>query len=343
MKSYSYILPKLYSQKIKFFDQQSLKEICEAEGAEKIAQTLKEHGYLLESNPKDFIELAHQFEIATQKRIEKIISLSPKEAEKILRAIDVWDKTSSIILAVKIFESTGDIHKAMLALPWGRDEKLKQEIEQGIAVLGSSAPQLRTIFETYFEREVRESLIRALKVTEEGGGISAFQLGLLLELKEYLMKEISKLNSMRKREVLKILCDYLDSLFLTVSVNALRNEGNRIVSSILEKSRMCRLNGKEIIEAYQTNSLQQIYVKMIASMGGAFVKSEDAEMQMIRVLRKKIRKVAEIMYASYPFTPALPLATLLLINIEKMEIMKIFIEMSSGINCEEAIQKSSLQ
>lgn len=342
MKSYSYLLPKLYAQKTKFLNQQNLKEICEAEAPEKIAQILRDHGYFIEGSPRDFTDLVNSFEIAAQKRIDRIISFSPKEAEKILRAVDSWEKVSSIILAAKIFESTGDARRAMAALPWSEDDRLRQMIEQGSIVLGSSAPQLRAVLQFYFEGDIREIVINSLKVFEEGGGISAYQLNFLLMLGNYLLKKVSKLSSIRKREIMSVLCEYLDTSFVIVSINAMRNESSKIVSTLLEKSRMCKISGREIIEAIQTGTVQQLYAKLISSMGGSLVKGEDPELQTLRFLRKRIKRIAEVRFGSFPFTPALPLAAVLLINAEKTEIMKLFIEMRSGINCEEAVQKSSL-
>jgi len=342
LKTYSYLLPKLYSQRPKFLNQQVLREMCEAGSPAKVAQILKEHGYEIEGAPRDLIELAYQVERAAQERIDKIVSLSPEEAGSFIEILDSWDKLSSIIIAVKIFESTGDVNRALSAISWLKDESLKSSIAQGTLVLGSSPPQLKAILSKVFDGEVREIVEKSVKSMEEGGGVAVLQLSFLLNLKELLSTKISELSQSRKREVLDVVCGYLDYLFLITSVNAYRIEGSKNTSSLISRMRGCRLSGREILEALQSGNVQTLYTNIISAYGESPGKGESAEIQMIRVLRKKLKRVAEHRYASYPFTPALPLAAALAIKVESAEIMKLLLEMSTGLSCSEAQQNSAL-
>ncbi|MFP3268916.1 MAG: hypothetical protein RXO29_04935, partial [Desulfurococcales archaeon] len=69
MKSYSYLLPKLYAQKEKFLTQQTFRELCDAESVEKMAQILREHNYKINTGTKSLSDLANQLELSSQERI----------------------------------------------------------------------------------------------------------------------------------------------------------------------------------------------------------------------------------------------------------------------------------
>ncbi|MEM3285610.1 MAG: V-type ATPase subunit [Fervidicoccaceae archaeon] len=344
MKTYQYLLPKLYAQKEKFFTQQSLREICEGEAPEKIAQILRDHGYDIPAGIRNLMELSAQLELAAEKRVEKILELAPTEAEEIIEIILSWEKISSVLLGIKIFESTGDLSRAISAMPKNEGELLRNLVEQTAFTLGSSPPQIKTVIQKIVsKKEIREALLQSLKSLEEGGGISTFQLALFLNIIELLNRKVSELNQIRKQEILDTLCYYIDEKILFLSVNAVRIDGsNRVTTSIIEKARGCRVRGKEILESIQSEGIAQLFSKIITQYGGTVEKGESPELQIVRSLRRQARRTASLRYASYPFTPALPLAVVLNIETEKSEIMKLLMELGSGISCIEAVEKASI-
>jgi vacuolar-type H+-ATPase subunit C/Vma6 len=342
LKSYSYLLPKLYAQKEKFLTQQTFRELCDAESVEKMAQILREHNYKINTGTKSLSDLANQLELSSQERIERIASLSPVEAEGLIRTLLFYKKTSSIILALKIFESTGNILDAVSAMPRSEGEKFRRFVEQGSLSPGMALPSIKQAFDKLLIGDEKKLAMEAISAVDEGADINTLQLSLFLKMRSSIMERIDSIGRIRREEVQKLVCPYIDINFLMIAINVAKSEkGNRAVNALLEKGHGCKLSGKDVLEALQSDSVLNLFSRVIVQYGSTIEKGQNPEIYALRFLKRKLMKEVKTRYGSYPFTPALPLSVALAIETEKEEIMKLLMGMSSGEQCSAMIGKLS--
>ncbi|MGB9831448.1 MAG: V-type ATPase subunit [Fervidicoccus fontis] len=330
---YSYLTPKLYYWKSKLLNFNSYKSIIETNELEKIISILEQSGIKI-SGEKSEINvdmIATQIEKFTLSMIEEIIKIAPEETSSLIGSFYNWLNMSALLSVVKIYQNKKNISYAGFILSDETFSKLKKGIDSGSVTLNEDPNSIALLMKYFFGYEIVAELGKYKQLAEQSSCFSLYQiLGTMFYAKKIksAFSEIDTFNYMMVRELLGA---YMDMKAVEEFINAHKmcNDKKSIEHIALEYNGFF-INGKDISNSLISGSYESSFELLASKLN---IKSEKDEKKDVSFnIKRKIRNLAEHQFGKYPFSPALSLGYVLLLLIQRDNLMSILIGKSSNIS-----------
>ncbi len=329
---YASVAPRLFALKSRLIDRTKMQELAQAEDIGDFLKLLRDTRYSdYINNAKTVRDIAKGISRRYFEDTMLVLGFSKGSGKEIIFNMIRFEEGRALLsIAKPVLE--GDtrtaIELASSLPPYKSLTYLSQNIEGLVSSQDESRVSvLKRVIELIQDRVLRKWFEKGVKLYESEQKLALVEAALMTGMLSVVNNVLKKESGSRRDELENLLCPLLDYEALRTISNLLKVVRNEhLLSRVINETRACRITPPDLSRAASSGSFLSLYTMLSEAyeLGiGRVSSEEEADEKVFVGIRKLVRRRCEHQFASYPFTPALPVAGYLFLRLEYMDLMSL--------------------
>ncbi len=329
---YASVAPRLFALKSRLIDKTKMQELAQAEDIGDFLKLLRDTRYSDHiSNAKTMRDVAKGISRKYFEDAMLVLGFSKGSGREIISHMIRFEEGRTILITSKPLlegDTSAAMELASSLPPYKSLMQLSQNIEGLVSSQGESRVSvLKRVVELVQDRVLRKWFEKGVKLYESEQKLALVEAALLTGMLSGINNILNKKLGSSNKELESLLCPLLDYEALRTISNLVKVVSNEhLISRVINETRACRIMPPDLSRAASSGSFLPLYTMLSEAYGlgiGRVGSEEGADEKVFIGIRKLVKRRCEHQFASYPFTPALPVAGYLLLRLEYTDLMSL--------------------